>query len=117
MPVATPTVAKHFVGKDKVVRATYDRLLVAIRKLGTIAEDPKQTSIHLNRRTALAGVATRKSALVLTIKASRDFASRRIRKHLQTSAHRWHLEVSLTSPADVDTELVSWLKEAYELSA
>jgi hypothetical protein len=38
-------------------------------------------------------------------------------KHEQASANRWHLEVKLAAPADVDRELTSWLAEAYELSA
>lgn len=116
MPEAAPTVEQHFAGKDPLVREIYDRLLAEIGKLGEFMEDPKKTSIHLNRRTALAGVATRKSALVLTLKAAQDLRSSRVKKHEQASASRWHLEVLLTSPADVDAELVSWLKAAYEIS-
>lgn len=117
MPAATPTVSQHFTGKEQSVRATYRRLLAAARKFGRVAEDPKQTSIHLNRRIAFAGIATRKNALVLTLKAARNIASPRVRKHERASANRWHLEIALSSPDDVDAELVTWLKEAYELSA
>ena len=34
----------------------------------------------------------------------------------QTSAKRFHHEVKLTLPAEVDAELVKWLKDAYALS-
>jgi hypothetical protein len=92
-------------------------LLQAAAKLGPILEEPKKTSIHLVNKTAFAGVATRKSALVLTIKSDRKLSSPRIHKSEQTSANRFHHEVKLTSPAEVDSELVQWLKDAYALSA
>ena len=98
------------------MRRIYDRLLEAARAFGPVAEDPKKTSIHLNRKTAFAGVATRKEFLILTLKAERDIQSARIAKHEQASARRWYLEVKLTDPADVDSELIGWLKEAYEIS-
>jgi hypothetical protein len=99
------------------VRHTYERLLEAVQSFGPVAEDPKKTSIHLNRSTAFAGVAMRKDAIVLTIKADNDIASDRILTREQTSARRWHLAVRLSKPSDVDAQLISWLKAAYELSA
>ena len=111
------TVNSHFEGKDTAVRQIYDRLLQASGKFGPVAEEPKKTSIHLMNQTAFAGVATRKSALVLTIKSDRKLSSPRIHKSEQTSARRFHHEVKLTSPAEVDSELVRWLKDAYALSA
>jgi uncharacterized protein DUF5655 len=99
------------------VRQVYDRILKATKKFGPVREEPKKTSIHLMNQTALAGVATRKSALVLTIKSDRRLSSPRIHGSEQTSAHRFHHEVKLTSPAEVDAELVQWLKDAYALSA
>jgi hypothetical protein len=110
------TVDSHFQGKDVTVRHIYDRLLMATGKFGPVAEEPKKTSIHLINRTAFAGVVTRKSALVLTIKSDRKLSSPRIHKSEQTSANRFHHEVKLTSPAEVDAELVQWLKVAYALS-
>src|SRR4051812_3323350 len=115
---STPyTVDAHFAGKDAVVRETYDRLLAAVRAFGPVEEDPKKTSIHLNRRTAFAGVATRKDALVLTIKAANDIADARIHKHEQASAHRWHLEIRIREPKELDRQVRAWLEESYELSA
>lgn len=110
------TVKSHFEGKDAAVRQIYDRLLQATRKFGPVAEEPKKTSIHLMNKTAFAGVATRKSAMVLTIKSDRKLPSPRIHKSEQTSAKRFHHEVKLTSAAEVDAELVKWLRDAYALS-
>lgn len=117
MTSETDKVKAHFDGKAAVVRDIYCRILEAVSAFGTFEEDPKKTSIHLNRRTAFAGIATRKDSLLLTIKASADNPSPRIRKHERASANRWHLEVFLTSPDDVDEELTKWLAAAYELAA
>ena len=111
------TVKSHFEGKAPNVRKIYDQLMKRLKKFGKITEEPKKTSIHLVNATALAGVATRKEALVLTIKSDRKLMSPRIHKSEQTSARRFHHEVKLTSPADVDDELVGWLESAYQLSS
>ena len=112
-----PSVADHFEGRDPRLRRIYDRLLKVSRRLGPVEEDPKKTSIHLNRATAFAGVATRKSALIITLKSESDIRSSRIIKHLQSSARRWYLEVRLEAFSDVDAEFTRWLKQSYELSA
>src|SRR5689334_16409791 len=107
------TIDSHFTAREPLVREIYERLLAAARVWGTVVEDPKKTSIHLNRRTAFAGVATRKDALILTLKSATDIRAKRIRRREQASANRWHLEVRLERPAEVDAELKAWLKRSY----
>src|SRR3989442_1935850 len=69
-PDGSFTIESHFEGKDSV-RRIYDRLLKLARRFGPVIEDPKKTSIHLVNKTAFAGVTTRKSAIILTIKSDR----------------------------------------------
>lgn len=111
------SVDAHFEGRSPSVRRVYERILSAAGRLGPVGEDPKKTSIHLTRRTGFAGIATRKDALVLTLKSARDIPSSRIHKRERLSANRWHLEVRLADPKDVDREVVGWLKDSYALSA
>jgi hypothetical protein len=111
------TVTSHFEGKAPVVLQIYKQVLKSLRQFGPVIEEPKKTSIHLVNATAAAGVATRKEYLILTLKSDRKLTSPRIHKSEQTSAKRFHHEVKLSSPADVDAELAGWLREAYELSA
>jgi hypothetical protein len=82
------TIAQHFTGRAPSVRAIYDRIVSAAQTFGPVREEPKKTSIHLARRTAFAGVATRKTAL----------------------------EVKLETPQQVDRELKAWLKKAFALA-
>ena len=113
---ASMSVESHFAKTDPSVLATYSRILEVVRTLGPVAEEAKKTSIHLVRHTAFAGVVTRRSSLVLTLKSASDIRSPRVEKREQTSANRWHVEVRLTAPAEVDRQLTAWLRAAYELA-
>jgi predicted DNA-binding protein (MmcQ/YjbR family) len=111
-----PTVEQHFSGRADHVRRIYDTIVKASSALGPFEQDPKKTSIHLNRRTAFAGVQTRKDALILTLKSDRAIRHRRVHKMEQTSAKRWHFDVRLASPEEVDDQIRQWLRAAYELA-
>lgn len=114
--MAEVTVRSPFDGKAAVVRKTYDRLLKALDKIGRVKQEPKKTSIHLVNAAAFAGIATRKDYLILTLKTDHKLKSPRIHKTEQASAKRFHSELKLASAADVDRELISWLRESYALS-
>ena len=109
----TNTIAQHFTGRAPSVRATYDRIVRAAATFGPVREEPKKTSIHLARRMAFAGIATRKDALILTLKSDTDVSSPRITKRERASAKRWYLYVRLEKPEEVDAELLQWLKRSY----
>ena len=110
------TVKEHLENRTPEVKATYAAILTAAKKLGPVKEEAKKTTIHLVRKSAFAGIATRKSALILTLKSPADVANKRISKREQASANRWHLEIKLQAPEQVDREILTWLKTAYELA-
>jgi len=110
------SVKSHFATKDPSVLATYRRVVDVAPTFGPVAGETKKTSIHLVRHTAFAGIATRRSSLVLTLKSASDIRSPRVQKREQTSANRWHVEIRLTAPAQVDRQLTAWLRAAYELA-
>ena len=112
----TPSVKDHFVNKDPSVRLLYDRLLSVVGTFGAFEEDPKKTSIHLNRNSALVGVETRRNCLLLTIKADHQINHPRIEKIEPISARRFYHKVRISTPEDFDAELTSWLKDAYTLA-
>ncbi len=110
------SVSQHFENKDPLVKSIYDRILNESRKFGAVTEQPKKTSIHLVNKSAFAGIATRKNALILNIKSSAPIKHARIAKSEQLSASRFHQAVKLISPDEVDSIVVGWLKEAYAIS-
>lgn len=114
---AGQSVDEHFERKAATVRATYDALLRVARRFGPVVEEPKKTSIHLVARSAFAGVVTRRHKLVLTIKSAVEIRNRRIAKCEKLSANRFHVDVHLDSPHDVDATVEAWLRHAYEISS
>ena len=110
------SVAGHFDSKEPAVRRTYDALLSVAKRFGDVGEEPKKTSIHLVARTAFAGVTTRRTKLVLTIKSPVEVRDQRVVKCEKLSANRWHFEVHLATPADVDGDVEAWLQRAYQIS-
>jgi hypothetical protein len=106
----------QFTGKAPNVRAIYDLLLSRLRTFGPVTEEPKKTSIHLANTSGFAGVHTRKNYLILNIRSDHLIESTRISKSEQVSKSRYHQEVKLESPDDVNAELLEWLEAAYALS-
>ena len=104
-----------FTGKDEVVRSIYHRLLEVLHTLGPFQEEPKKTSIHLVRTAGFAGVHPRKSYLYLNLRTDYPIDNPRISKSEQVSKNRFHNEMKLASPGEIDEELLAWLKDAYAL--
>ena len=111
------TINQHFDGKEEIVRKSYDELLRILRSRGPVTESAKKSSIHLVNTTTLAGVATRKNYLILTLKSDHELENPRIRKSERVSLHCFHLKLKISSPDDVNEELKGWLNHAYSLSA
>src|SRR5436190_22004913 len=102
------TVEQHFDGRSPRVRDIYDTIVDVAREFGPVDEDPKKTSIHLNRKSAFAGIQTRRDFLILTVKATDDIADVRITKREQSSAKRWHHEIKLGDAGEVDHQILGW---------
>jgi hypothetical protein len=105
-----------FAKSQPAVKATYAAILQAVERFGEVRVEAKKTSIHLCAKSAFAGVHPQSAALMLTVRAAVEIKSPRVRKAEQTSASRWHMDLKVTSPEDVDHELIGWLRAAYDLS-
>ena len=110
------TLESHFSGKAPQVLAIYQRLLESLRVSGEVHESPKKTSIHLDHTSGFAEVNTRQSYLLLQFRVDHKIDDPRISKIEQHSARRFMHTVRLESEADVDPQLLAWLKEAYDLA-
>ena len=110
-----PTIDDHFADKTPEIRALYDRLVAMTQNFGPVEQDPKKTSIHLVRNAGFAGVHPRKSYLYLNLRTDYPIDNPRITKTEQVSKNRFHNELKLNFPDEVDEELIGWLKDAYTL--
>jgi hypothetical protein len=109
-----------FAGRNSQVSEVYERLTSVLRSVGPVTVETKRTSIHLiagSCGSAFAGVHPQKSAILLNIRSPAPIESPRVRKVEQVSKNRFHNEVLLASPDDVNGELLRWLKTAYDLAS
>ena len=95
----------------------YRSLRAALRPFGAFHEEVKKTSVHFVRGSAFAGVHFRRSHLLLTIKTAAPIDSPRIVKVEQVSKNRWHCEVKLSVETEIDGDLTTWMRTAYDLCA
>jgi len=110
------TIDGLFANKEEVVRDIYDRLLDALRPMGPFHVEPKKTSIHLVHTVGFAGVHPRKSYVYLNLRTAKPITSPRVIKTEHISKNRYHNEIKIATPDDVDEELRTWLKDAFSLS-
>jgi hypothetical protein len=105
-----------FEGKAPQLRATFDYLIHKLQAFGEVRVAPKQTSIHLEKNSGFAGVHPRKNAFNLEFRTDYRIEDPRITRTQQLSARRFEHTVKLEKEADVDDQLLGWLKDAYDLS-
>lgn len=102
--------------KSPASQATYARVIAALGKIGSFAIEEKKTSIHLTRGRAFAGIHPRASGVILNLVLDTPVKSARVHKSEKVSANRYHVEFKLEEPAQVDSQLVGWMKQAYALT-
>lgn len=105
-----------FARSEPQVREIARTLIARALTLPGTAVDPKGTCIHLNHRTAFAGLHPRKGALLLNLRSSAPIESPRIRKVERASANRYHNELLVESPDVIDDELMGWIAAAHALA-
>ncbi len=110
-------VSALFARSDPSAPRTLGILFSALRGVGPYRIEPKKTSLHLNGpKSAFAGVHPRKTGFVLNLRTGTPIESDRIRKVERVSANRFHNELFITDPKEIDEDLLSWLRDAYQLS-
>ena len=116
MSNSEPTVLTLFANSAPVVQEIYQRITAALDEIGPFSEQPKKTSIHLVRKSGFGGIHPRKHFLILNVRLARALAEDpRLAKTEQVSRNRYHNEIKLEQPDEVDESIKSWLREAYEL--
>jgi hypothetical protein len=115
--VAEDAIDRVFARSEPQVRTIVSVLVERVRQLPGVVVDPKGTCLHLNRRTAFAGLHPRRTALLLNLRSSAPIESPRIRKVERASANRYHNEMLIDSVEAIDGELMGWIAAAHALAA
>jgi hypothetical protein len=108
---------RHFARASPAVRATFDRVLAAVSRLGPVVVLPEKTRIALQVRMSFAAFMPRRHWLGGHLVMARRVDSPRFLRVDTYSPRNVVHAFRLTSPADVDEEFVAWLAEAYQLGA
>ena len=109
-------VAGLYSGPKAALRPIHDRVMVAITKFGTFEIVPKKTCVSLRRRKqfAMLGPATQtrvEVGLNMTGVAATD------RLVALPPGGMCNYKVKLTSPDEVDTVLIAWIRKAFDAPA
>jgi hypothetical protein len=113
---AGDAIERIFARSEPHVRETARALIARALALPGVTVAPRGTCIHLDRRTAFAGLHPRKAALLINLRTSAPIASGRIHKVERVSASRYHSELLLESAQALDGELMGWIAEAHALA-
>lgn len=105
----------QFAGPKAALRPVYDRLVERARKLGGDVEVmPRKSQVTLSRSKGFAVIrAAAKDRLDVGLKLRGAKPTARLVADRKAMASDPSHVVSLRSPADVDAELIGWLKQAY----
>jgi hypothetical protein len=102
--------------KSSASQLTYVKVLAEARKLGPFEVEEKKTSLHLTHGRAFAGVHPRATGIILNLVLDKAVKNARVHKSEQLSANRHHVEFRLEDPAEVDAQIIGWMKQAYALT-
>ena len=103
----------HFAGKSVQIRRMFDQVRQMVEALGPVTVLPEKTRIAFQVRMSFAQITPRKNWLDGHVVLARRLDSPRFRT-VQTFSPRNHLHTfRISSSAEIDDELRSWLAEAY----
>ena len=97
------------------VQDVYSQLLKAVGRFGTVREERGDRSVLLRSRGGFVGIHPKRDGLDLQIVTDHVIRAVRVSKVDRVSASRFHVHVRIASAADIDAQLLGWLREAYGL--
>ena len=111
------TLAPHFEGKPKNVRAIFDKLLAIAKKNGPVTVLPEKTRIAFHVRMSFAAFVIRRNWVDGHVILARRLESPRLRR-IETFSPRNQLHAfRFEKVEEIDDEVVAWFAEAYEVGA
>ena len=109
------TLAPHFAGKPKAVRAIFDRLLAIAKKSGPVVVLPEKTRIAFQVRMSFAAFVIRQKWVDGHVVLARRLDNPRFRR-IETFSPRNHVHAfRFKSVEEIDDEVAVWFAEAYRV--
>jgi hypothetical protein len=109
------SLASHFAGKPKAVRAIFDRLLSVAKTNGPVTVLPEKTRIAFQVRMSFAAFVIRRNWVDGHVVLARRLENPRFRR-IETFSPQNHLHAfRFTSVEEIDDGVASWFVEAYRV--
>jgi len=109
------TLASHFAGKPKAMRAIFDKVLAVAKKNGPVTVLAEKTRIAFQVRMSFAAFVVRRNWVDGHVVLSRRLENPRFRR-IETFSPRNHLHAFRFMSADeIDDEVAGWFAEAYRV--
>jgi hypothetical protein len=109
------TLASHFVGKPKAVRAIFNKLFAVAKKNGPVTVLPEKTRIAFQVRMSFAAFVIRQDWVDGHVVLARRLDNPRFRR-IETFSPRNHLHAfRFESVKEIDGEVAAWFAEAYRV--
>lgn len=108
------TVGDHVREMAPELRDVYRALVARLREFGPVRMDAVRASINLISKHHFGSISVRKDHLRLGFISGAPIQGPRILKSERLGARTFHHSLRLSSPADVDDQLLDWLRTAYD---
>ena len=106
---------EHLKNKSPQVKATFDKLMRELGKLGKITINPVKTSIQVKATATFLSIIPRKDYMEIEFQLGSERDELPIYKNFRISKNRVLHFAILKDPQEVNTKLMNWLKKSYEL--
>ncbi len=101
---------------NPITSKLYSSLLEELNNIGQFEVEVKKTTLHVVHKRAFLGVHPRKEGLLLNIVTSEPIDSKRFKKCEQVSTNRYHNQLVVNAPEQINDELMSWIELSYSLT-
>ena len=109
-------VGKHFINKKPNVKEVYEKILKETKKFGKVNISPVQTSIMLKNVSTFLGINLRKDSVDIIFFLPEETNEFPIYKTFRYGKNKVAHSIRLESTAEVDKQLVRWMKISYGLA-
>jgi len=106
---------EHLKNKSPQVKATFDKLMRELGKLGKITINPVKTSIQVKATATFLSIIPKKDYMEIEFQLGSERDELPVYKNFRISKNRVLHFAILKGPQEVNTKLMNWLKKSYEL--
>ena len=111
--VNTDLIEELFANKNDNVKEIYHAIIDMLNSIGEYKIEVKKTSIHVVKKSAFLGINPKKKWMDINIVTTHPIENEKITKVEQVSKNRFHNNLRIMDKSELDSEVISMLKDAY----